>query len=143
MKSVIPSRLHGFTLVELLLVIAIIGIMSALIVASVTGAAEDSRRIMARQQQVVLQEALNAWISAQVSGTNSLANARASYNAQTTPATKLALLRRYLDESTYNSFTVSGSGQIQSEAMTKLGAYLQFSSSWGISNYPQVNMIEP
>lgn len=142
MRSGHPNRLHGFTLVELLLVIAIIGVMSALIVASVSGAAEDSRRVIARQQQVVLQEALGAWVSAQVSGTNSLANARTAYNNASGSAAKLSLIRRYLDDSTYASFTITD-GKIQSEAMTKLGAYLQFSGTWTTGSYPKINMVEP
>ena len=64
--------IRGFTLIELLLVIAIIGVMSALIVSSVVNAASDSRDVIGRQQQVVLQEALNSWITANSSGTNSI-----------------------------------------------------------------------
>lgn len=142
MRSRSPSRLYGFTLVELLLVIAIIGIMSALIVASVSGAAEDSRRVMARQQQVVVQEALNAWIARESSGTKSLSVARATYNSASSSAAKLVLISPYLDDTTSANFTTVND-RIQSEAMTKLGAYLQFSTNWTTGNYPKVNLIEP
>ena len=69
----------GFTLIELLLVIAIIGVMSTLIITTVSNAAADARRTLAYQQQVTLQDALNAWIAANSSGTNTLSNARAAY----------------------------------------------------------------
>lgn len=119
----------AFTLVELLLAIAIIGILSALIVSTVTNAALESREVVARQQQVVLQEALGAWIAANTSGTNSLASARTAFNAASTQGAKLTLLRDYLHPQTYNHFTnFSTTNQIRSEAMQRAGRYIQFSA---------------
>ena len=138
------SLKSGFTLVEMLLVIAIIGIMSALIVSTVTNAAQDSRTVVARQQQVILQEALNAWIAQASSGTNTVASARTTYSAAGTSLAKLALLTNYLHSQTYSHFTnYSSSDHIKSEAMTKAGLYLQF-SSWGTNasnSYPVVQMM--
>ncbi len=68
------DRLRGsasdkaFSLVELLLVLAIISIMAALVINSFSNAAQDSRNVMARQQQATLQSAINNWISGQVGG---------------------------------------------------------------------------
>ncbi|MCH2059983.1 MAG: type II secretion system GspH family protein [Verrucomicrobiales bacterium] len=59
---------HAFSLVELLLVLAIISIMAALVINSFSNAAQDSRNVMARQQQATLQSAINNWISGQVGG---------------------------------------------------------------------------
>lgn len=132
------GKAPGFTLIELLLVIAIIGILSTLIITTVTNATQDTRNVVARQQQVTLQDALNAWVAANSSGTNTLQNARTTYAAATTALDKLALLTNYLHSETYSHLTTySTSSQIKSEAMSKAGIYLQF-SSWGASDYPIV-----
>jgi len=139
-RWILPYKKSGFTLIELLLVIAIIGVMSSLIITTVSNAAADARRTLAYQQQVTLQDALNAWISAQSSGTNTLSNARALYNAATNSASaSLGLLgSNYLHSSTYDHFISNSTGnQIRSEAMVKSGMSLHF-TAWTASNYPTV-----
>ncbi len=132
------GKAHGFTLIELLLVIAIIGILSTLIITTVSNATRDTRNVVARQQQITVQDALNAWVAANTSGTNSLQSARAAYSGAGTALAKLALLTTYLHPETYSHFTnYSSSTQIKSEAMTKVGVHLEF-SSWGTTNYPIV-----
>lgn len=137
-----PGRLHlgrpasAFTLIEILLVIAVIGIMSALILTSVGNATRDSRLVVARQQQVVLQEALHAWIAAQ-SSTSSITTVRSNY---TGTSDKLALLQDYLGDGTYNHMVeYTTNSQIGSDALQKSGKYLQF-SAWTTTNYPTVSM---
>jgi prepilin-type N-terminal cleavage/methylation domain-containing protein len=131
----------AFSLVELLVAMAIIGVMSALVITSITNVSRDSKLVTARQQQVVLQEALNAWLAAAASGTNSLANARTAYQGAGTASAKLALLRNYLQSGTYDEFVAhSSSSQIKTDAMNGAGAYLQF-SAWNTTNYPSVEMI--
>lgn len=131
-------RLSAFTLIELLLVIAVIGIMSALVVTALSNAAGDAHAAMARQQQAVMQEALNAWIAGASSGTNSLSSARSNYNANTD---KLALLSPYLDPLTSSHIeTNSTTNKVQSKAMVMIGKKLIF-TTWGLSNnYPMVLM---
>ena len=51
----------GFSLVEVLVVIAIISILATLVINSFSNAAHDSREIMARQQQAVVQNAVSNW----------------------------------------------------------------------------------
>lgn len=132
-------QLAGFSLIELLITLAVIGVMSALIIAAITNASRDSSNVVARQQQVVLQEALNAWISANASGTNTVSSARTRYAAA---SDKLALVRDYLQASTYDHLVDnSSSGRIQSAAMKKAGVYLSF-SEWNATNYPSVQMFE-
>lgn len=58
----------AFSLIEVLLVLAIISIMAALVINAFSNASQDSRNVMARQQQATLQSALNNWVSAQIGG---------------------------------------------------------------------------
>ncbi|HEY1082125.1 MAG TPA: prepilin-type N-terminal cleavage/methylation domain-containing protein, partial [Prosthecobacter sp.] len=64
-----PPPVHrvraGFTFVEAVFTIAIIGIMAALAISAISNAARDTNRIVARQQQATVQEALNAWVLSQ------------------------------------------------------------------------------
>lgn len=135
-------RQQGFSLVELLVTIAVIAILTGLVITSISNAAGDARMVTARQQQAVLQDALNAWISAASSGAGSLSSAQATYSAATTPAAKLALLQNYLQADSYAHFTANSTAtQIRSDAMTKAGVYLQF-SAWVGTGYPSVEMIK-
>lgn len=124
-------------MVEMLVVIAVISVMTALVVTAVANAAGDARLIVARQQQAVLQEALNAWIS-RASLTNGLQGARSSYAVAGSDAAKLGLLQNYLDAGTYSNFSTNG-GQIKTADMQKIGKSLSF-TAWGASTYPRVEM---
>lgn len=138
LRQLSKRRREGFTLIELLLVIAIIGILSTLIITTVVNASQDARTVVARQQQISVQDALNSWVAANSSGTNTLHNARTAYSGAGTALAKLALLSNYLHPETYSHLTnYSTSTQIKSDAMSKAGVYLQF-STWGTTNYPIV-----
>jgi type II secretory pathway pseudopilin PulG len=56
---------RGFSFVEAIFTIAIIGIMSSLVVAAISNASRDAHRVMARQQQAAVHSALTAWVLAQ------------------------------------------------------------------------------
>ena len=137
----------GFTLIELLLVIAIIGILSTLIITTVSNASTDARTVVARQQQITLQDALNAWVAATSSGradSNSLPNTlQTARTAYSNASPKLALLSNYLDPSTYShltNYSTNNQNQIKSDAMNKIGVHLEFTNTW-TTNYPIVNQI--
>lgn len=133
------GRCGAFTLIELLLVIAVIGIMSALIVAAISNSASDTRLVIARQQQAVLQESLNAWIAGQSSGTNSLQDARTLYNAA---SNRLALVQNYLDPTSYEHMidNTADAARVKTEALARNGLHLTF-TAWTTNAYPRVNMV--
>ena len=56
------QRREGFSFVEAIFTIAIIGIMSSIVVAAISNASRDAHRVMARQQQASVQGALTAWV---------------------------------------------------------------------------------
>jgi len=124
----------GFSLVELLVVICAIAILSGLAISYVGGASENSRLLVARQQQVQLQTALDAWITHKSSGTAGLAGAKAAYSSDA--SAMLSDLAPYLREP--GIFSSSGGG-VSSDALSGAGKTLQF-SSWGEGSYPKVLM---
>lgn len=124
----------AFSLVEILLVIAVIAILSGLAMSYVGGASDTSGVMVARQQQVQLQTALDSWIAARSSGTAGLAGARAAYS--TDASTMLAALAPYLRDA--GIFSISGQG-VSSQSLSKIGKTLQF-SSWSDDGYPKVLM---
>jgi prepilin-type N-terminal cleavage/methylation domain-containing protein len=65
MKLAPKSHLHrmlAFTLVEMLLVIAVISILASMVISSFSDAAQTSREVVVRQQLAVCQSALNNWV---------------------------------------------------------------------------------
>jgi prepilin-type N-terminal cleavage/methylation domain-containing protein len=126
----------GLSLVEMLIVIAILGIIASLLIPYVSPMRGAASTQIARQQQAELQTALGSWIAAASSGPGGLAVARGAYGSA---GSKLALLQNYLQPATYAS--LSGSGNtVTSAALTAAGASLQF-SSWGVSGAPTVNWV--
>ena len=131
------EHMKAFSLIELLIVVAVIGIISALVVTSITNATEDSRLVVARQQQVVLQEALNSWITAQTS----VGQAQETYTAN---SDKLGLIDDYLrNENTMgtqaNSLFYLDGTDVRSEVLQKAGKCLRF-SGWTTNTYPYIIM---
>jgi len=134
----------AFSLVELLVVIAIIAIMASIVISAFSNAAADSRLVLVRQQQAVVQEAVNSWLAYRSAAPRSLSSARTEYNAATTGLARLALVRSYLDDATYAHLVAntSNADQVRSDAMIKSGEYLQI-TDWPSGSYPKVNLITP
>ena len=135
------SSRRAFTMVEMLIVISVIAVMAALVVSAFSNAAQDTRRVVARQQQTAVQNAVNAWISAASSGTGSLADARTAYNAKPTSLTRLNLVGNYLDEKTLDQFLLNPThtNQVQSQALKKTNQYLEL-GTWNAGSYPKVEL---
>ncbi|MDG2122993.1 MAG: prepilin-type N-terminal cleavage/methylation domain-containing protein, partial [Verrucomicrobiales bacterium] len=84
---------NGFTLVEALITVAIIGVMAAAVISAFSNAAADSRRVIGRQQQAVVQASVTNWVSSQLGGASTVAQVRSLYNnTGTTPKTSLERL---------------------------------------------------
>ena len=134
------SRPGAFTLVEVLIVIAVIGIMSALVISAFSNAAQDTRRVLARQQQAAVQNAVNAWVNS-VSQTQGLAQARNLYNLASTSRGRLQLVQSYLDEATLSHFLANTTvnNEVKSAALAKTGQYLLL-DTWVASSYPKVEL---
>jgi len=134
MKNCLKPRETGFSFVEVLLVIAVIGIIAALALPYVRGVNEQASALVARQQQAELQTALGNWISAKSSQPGGLAAARAAYDAD-----KRVLLKDYLQESTLNNLIWNGA-TVTSGALRAAKATLRF-SSWSTTNQPTVEWV--
>ncbi|NNE94198.1 MAG: type II secretion system protein [Verrucomicrobiales bacterium] len=135
-----PKR-AGFTMVELLIVISVIGIMSALVISAFSNAAQDTRRVIARQQQAAVQNAVNAWVT-QKSATDGLAATKTAYNAAgMTSMGRVKLAGSFLDETTLDHFDsqTTDDNQVKSAALKKTGQYLQL-GAWADGSYPKVEL---
>lgn len=132
---------RGFSLIELLVVIAIIGVLASLVVASFSNVTQDARNVIVLQQQAVLQEALNNWISQESSpaGSGSLQSAKALYDGAATAGAKLALVAPYLDAATSGQFVAHASlaNALNTDTMKKTQQYVTF-STWPSGGYPKV-----
>jgi len=128
-------RIAGFSLVELLVVVAVLGLLAALLVPYVSPMRGAASEQVARQQQAELQTALGNWIVAQSSGSGGLAAVRTSYSGYS--GAKLALLQNYLQPATYAALVGNGDN-VTSAALATAGAYLQFSAWSASSQQPSI-----
>lgn len=145
-----PHRPHAFTLPEAILTIAIIGILSTLIISSISNINADAARVVARQQQAAVQSAVNTWVNSQTR-TNSADPAaprirsteaiRADYNSRGHSRARLNLISSYLDDATFAHFEeyTTSTSQIKSEALAKARQHLTL-DTWGASSYPRVSL---
>ena len=134
-------------MIEMLIVIAVIGVMAALVVSAFSNVSQDTRRVVARQQQAEVQNAVNAWVN-KYSQDNGLEATRTLYNgtgAGNNSMARLTIVRAYLDDSTYSHFSSNTAGgnqdQVKSAAMKKTGQYLLL-DDWAQNSYPKVELLE-
>ncbi len=128
-------------MVEMLIVIAVIGIMSALVISAFSNAAQDTRRVVARQQQAAVQNAVNAWVN-KVSQTQGLSQARTLYNLGGTSVGRLQIVGSYLDDSTLRHFldnSKANNNEVKSAALLKTGQHLLL-DAWNANSYPKVEL---
>lgn len=148
----------AFTFVEATFTIAIVGIMSALAISAISNGARDANRIVARQQQAAVNEALTTWVMSQTRVGNtaqmrSLAGLRTQYNALDTSLARFNLLvpnpassdvnlrNGFLDKSTSDHFLeyTTNSARLQSKALKSSGLYLSL-PVWQDGGFPMVEL---
>jgi prepilin-type N-terminal cleavage/methylation domain-containing protein len=139
---------RGFTLVEMLLVIAIVSVLAAMVISNFSNASQDTRAVIARQQLAVTQEAVNHYVNREIGRVTtvggsgkSVSQVMTAYNAASNAQTRYNLFKNYLDDSTQTSLTVDTStGRITSQAMRDVGMYLTL-PDWASSSYPKVQLL--
>lgn len=156
---ILPRMRRGFTFVEAIFTIAIIGIMASLAVSAISSGARDANRIVARQQQAALQEAIIAWVMAQTRVGNTaqvqgLESIRTFYNLQTSTDSRFKLLlpnstasdssarAGFLDKTTLEHFQEfsSGADRLSTSALAGAGQYLTL-PDWQDGDFPRVDLV--
>jgi type II secretory pathway pseudopilin PulG len=150
----------GFSFIEAIFTIAIIGVMSALVVSAISNASRDAHRVMARQQQAAVQSALTAWVMAQgrvgsTAQVRSLENVRTSYNALGTTSARFNLLvpnaaspdpnlrAGFIDQTTADhilDYTGSSTDKLKSAALENAKQHLAL-PTWQSGDFPRVDLV--
>ncbi len=157
--TVQKRREKGFSFVEAIFTIAIIGIMSSIVVAAISNASRDAHRVMARQQQASVQSALTAWVMAQSRVGNtaqfrSLESVRTTYNALPTTQTRFNLLvpnasspdpslrAGFLDQTTADHFVeyTTNPSRLLTAALDNAQQYLSL-PDWQSGDFPRVDLV--
>ena len=142
MKHVLRRRSKfAFTLIEMLIVLAIIGVLAAIIISQIANATFETRRIVSRQQQVVLQTAVSSWIM-QNTTTQPISAVQTAYNAASDSKARLTLVGGYLDPDVYAHFMAqtTDAAKVQSDAMKRAGKWIEL-PTWAAGSYPRVNLL--
>lgn len=142
----------GFTFVEALMTIAILGVMAAILVSAFSSASTDASRMIARQQQAAIQSAVNAWVNGDSNRVNVINAAtgsakprtveeiRSDYNSRQTSLARLNLVSSYLDGVTMNHFAshTINTGKIKSDALSAIRQNITLPDWTTTTGYPQV-----
>ncbi len=152
--SSLSRRVKGFSLVEAIVVIAIIGVMSTLVVSAISNASLDAQRIVSRQQQATVQNAVQNWAMSQTRDPltgqlRSISDVRATYNAAGSTKGRFDLLRPgaggsggYIDDATlahFDEYTASATDRLISGALKSSQQYLQL-PAWAAGSFPKVDL---
>jgi prepilin-type N-terminal cleavage/methylation domain-containing protein len=154
----------GFTFVEAIFTIAIIGIMASLAISAISNGSRDANRVVARQQQAAVQEALIAWVMGQtrvkVNGVEtaqvqSLNNIRADYNVIPTTrarfdklipnpsATDASGRAGYLDKTTADHFLqyTINTDRMKTSALEGAKQYISL-PNWQDGDFPRAELVD-
>lgn len=147
-----PSRRQAFTFVEAVFTIAIIGIMAALAITAISNGARDAFRVVSRQQQAVIQEAVNAWVMSQTRmSTNgqetaqvkSMESVRTEYNNLSVTSARFEKIKPFLDPTTVADFEAykQGTDRLKSAALDGSRQYLSL-PNWTTNSGPAVELLD-
>ncbi|MFT5469354.1 MAG: type II secretory pathway pseudopilin PulG [Verrucomicrobiales bacterium] len=139
------SNLAAFSFIELVIVIAVIGIMSGLAISQFGNSANDGREIVARQQQGTIQTALSGWVTSQLDHDTMAGDVLTVYNAEATSAARLELFKDYLDDATYDHIVVhmglASTNEVMTDATRKLDWHINL-PDWAAGSYPKVDLVK-
>jgi prepilin-type N-terminal cleavage/methylation domain-containing protein len=129
-KTAIYSSSNAFSFIELLLTIVLIGILAKIAISNFAGAVPDSSRVVARQQQAVLQGAMNCWLSAQLSTPGStISGAYATYSGYSAADKITNCLQRYLATEAFTAasptFTIEANNTLTTSASRQINSHFQ------------------
>lgn len=144
-------RANGFTFVEALMTIAILGVMAAILISAFSSVSTDASRMIARQQQAAVQNAVNAWVNGDSNRVNvintttgssklrTVEEIRTDYNSRVTSLARLNLIAAYLDDTSKNHLFeyTTNSGKIKSDALNATKQYISL-PDWVSTSYPTV-----
>jgi prepilin-type N-terminal cleavage/methylation domain-containing protein len=151
------SLQKGFTLTESIITIAIIGVMASLVVSAISNGSRDAQRIVARQQQAALQNAINSWVmsetrvSALSRQVKSIKDIRDAYNAQTTSLGKFSTflapdasgIGGFLDKNTADHILeyTTNTDKLKSAALDMARQHLVLQHPWAAGGFPRVDLV--
>lgn len=142
----------GFTFVEALMTIAVLGVMAAILISAFSSASTDANRMVARQQQAAIQGAVTAWVNGDSNRVNvinastgsakprTVEEIRTDYNSRQTSLARLNLISSYLDGLTMEHFAkyTTNTGKVKSEALTAIRHHITLPDWTTSTGYPQV-----
>ncbi len=146
----------GFTLTESIITIAIIGVMASLVVSAISNGSRDAQRIVARQQQAAIQNAINSWVMSETRVGNtrqvkSIKDIRDTYNAQTTSRGKFQTFLApdvsgaggFLDKNTADHILeyTTNTDKLKSAALDMARQHLVLQHPWAAGGFPRVDMV--
>ena len=151
-----PKRISraGFSMVEMLLTIGIMSLITSLVVVAISNASRDASRMVARQQQAAVMNAVNAWVNASSRYPDDYADTslrgkmrsqetiRGTYNSYPTSLAKFNVIATYLEDSTANHIitTTTNSNKLKSDALSTAKQYLSL-PDWVAGSYPKVDLV--
>lgn len=137
----------GFTFVEALVTIAILGIMASILIGAFSSVSADANKTIARQQQAAIQSAVISWVngdSNRMTGTKpkTVEEIRTDYNSRGHSKARLQLVGAYLDADTLDHLVNStvNTGKIKSDALFGIQHYIALPDWTTTDGYPKVTL---